>query len=737
MTKKRVGFFFLMGWLVFLRPFTTHAQTNGAIIINHVVPTEGENSLGLDVFFTLTDSNGRPQPQPEIESATIQLLGGNSQPVPVQIANPQTPVFITLLLDTSGSMQDVMEQVRTAAKSAIDNAPPTAHFAVIPFNETSVPIQDFTDNHIRVKDVIDTVQAIPNRGTCLYDATFDAIQRLDQQISSPQERRAIILFTDGQDQLTVGSDAPCSTHTYNEVISAARPSANIATITPIHTIGIYNQSEAELNVGELRNMATETSAFSAIGNQANLNSLFQEIIAGLNSQLLAHGQVFPQQGENQAVLSVKLRNVDTPISATFNFFSSKNYDLPPPPVATAISNFQYNAATNVYTLSLSVGSAETVHQLIVNVWDVRGGTQVTGDQTFENPDSTLLVEIDGENLEAEREYSIHVQAINQDGFLIQNEEGETLLTEREFTHAPPLSVQFTIQAVTPDFENGLFYIDLDVPEAGRVQTYEGFIVDDSTGSKIHDFGPALFTGERLQEQLPDAIRLAEAPGSYRVTVYLLTANQQRSESTYDDFKPVPPEPPGFFARAFAALTANPIYLGVIALIILSLGGILFISSRKKKEEEPVIVRPPVDKSIVWSESDYDRSQLVSRQNISPDEEEFLIPPVAQLASVSSDTRLHIKVVQTSGTTLEKIVDSFPFTIGREGSDLNIGGDQRVSRQHAKISQQENQFFITHLSKTNNTILGDKKLLHNSPTPLGNHQIVRLTSQTHMEIEIIT
>jgi hypothetical protein len=735
MTKKRVGFIFLIGWLVFLRPFTTHAQTNGAIIINHVVPTEGEESLGLEVFFTLTDSNGRPQPQPEIESATIQLLGGNSQPVPVQIADPQTPVFIALLLDTSGSMQDVMEQVRTAAKSAIDNAPPTAHFAVIPFNETSVPIQDFTDNHIRVKDVIDTVQAIPNRGTCLYDSVFDAIQRLDQQISSPQERRAIILFTDGQDRLTVDSPEPCSTHTYNEVISAARPSADISTITPIHTIGIYSQSEAELNVGELRNMATETSAFSAIGNQSNLNSLFQEIIAGLNSQLLARGQVFPQQGENQAVLSIKLRNVDTPISATFNFFSSKNYDLPPPPVATAISNFQYNAATNVYTLSLSVGSAETVRQLIINVWDVRGGTQVSGDQIFEDPDSTLIVEIDGSNLQAEREYSIHVQALNLEDFLIQNEDGETLLAEREFTHNPPLSVDFTIQAVTPDFENGLFYIDLDVPEAGRVQTYEGFIVDDSTGSKIHDFGPTLFTGERLQEQLPDAIRLAEAPGTYRVTVYLLTADQQRSENTYDDFKPIPPEPPGFFTRAFAALTANPIYLGIIALIVVSLGGVLFFSGRKKKEQEPVIVRPPVDKSIVWSESDYDRSKLLTPQkNVSPDEEEFLTPLEAKPASTSTGGRLRLKVVQTTGATLDKIVDAFPFTIGREGSDLNIGGDARISRKHVKISWQDDGFFVTDLGGVNGTILGNQKLPPNSPTPLGKNKTVRLSSQTHLEIE---
>ncbi len=532
----------------------------------------------------------------------------------------------------------------------------------------------------------------------------------------------------------MGSDEPCSTHTYSEVITAARPSANISVITPIHTIGIYNQSEAELNVGELRNMAAETGAFSAIGNQSNLNNLFQEIIAGLNSQLLASGQVFPQQGDNQAVLTIKLRNVDTPISATFNFFSNKNYDLPPPPVATAISNFQYNAAANTYTLSLSVGSSETVRQLIINVWDVRGGTQVSSDQIFENPNGTLVVEIDGSNLEAGRAYSIHVQAINQEEFLILDEEGNTLLTEREFTHDPPLSVEFTIQAVTPDFENGFFFIDLDVPEAGRVQTYEGFIVDDSTGSKIHDFGPTLFTGDRIQEQLPDAIRLAEEPSSYRVTVYLLTADQQRSEFTYEDFKPIPPEPPGFFTRVFAALSANPLYLGIIALIVLGVGGVLALRGRKKKEQEPVIVRPPVDKSIVLPAGLHDQEMLLGRQNVSPDEEEFLTPPPPKPDSTGSQAKLHLKVVQTNGATLEKTVDSFPFVIGREGSNLDISGDQRISRKHVQFTRQASGFFVTDLGGVNGTFLEDQKLPPNTPIPLGQNKIVRLSSQTHIEVE---
>jgi len=77
--------------------------------------------------------------------------------------------------------------VREAARSAIDNAPPTAYFSVIQFNETSTIIEDFTNDHNRVKNAIDIVESVPNNGTCLYDAVYDAIDLLDDQIQNPQE----------------------------------------------------------------------------------------------------------------------------------------------------------------------------------------------------------------------------------------------------------------------------------------------------------------------------------------------------------------------------------------------------------------------------------------------------------------------------------------------------------------------------------------------------------------------
>src|SRR6185295_7782319 len=107
------------------------------------------DSLALSIFFTVTDENGQPIPQPNIESAQIQLVGDNSSPVEATYEDPKTPFYIALLLDASGSMANSMGSVHEAAQEALKSAPPTARFGVFKFNDLAIdeplrPIEDFT-----------------------------------------------------------------------------------------------------------------------------------------------------------------------------------------------------------------------------------------------------------------------------------------------------------------------------------------------------------------------------------------------------------------------------------------------------------------------------------------------------------------------------------------------------------------------------------------------------------------
>ena len=47
---------------------------------------------------------------------------------------------------------------------------------------------------------------------------------------------------------------------------------------------------------------------------------------------------------------------------------------------------------------------------------------------------------------------------------------------------PPVEPpEIIIKSVQADFDNGRLFIDLDVRNAGEINSYEGFIIDEETG----------------------------------------------------------------------------------------------------------------------------------------------------------------------------------------------------------------------------------------------------------------
>lgn len=687
------------------------------IVIIHTAAEAQADNLALNVFFTLTDQNGRPIPRDgvNIEWANVELLEGNKEPVGANIQDPQTPIFIVLLLDASGSMAGVMDDVREAAKSAIDSAPPNAVISVIKFNELALeeelrPIEDFTDNHELVRRAIDAIDN-PQGPTCLYNVLYKSIELLEDEVQKPQERQAIILFTDGRDERGDGS-IPCSQRTYDDVIVRATRSG--APITPIHTIGLCADEQcSNINASELHNMALETRAFSATGQSGNLSNMFQAIMDGLNSQWVAQANVFARQGENQAVLRVKLRDSDSPLIATFSFLSTTDYVPPPAPVRLQVSGLTYDPQKDTYAVSLSVANPESVLRIIVEVWDTNAGVQILPNQTFENPGSTVQFERDTEGLEAGREYVFRVKAEDKQELLIENEDGEVILAEAEFVYEPPLrpDVEFTIESVIVDSKSGTFTIDLNVFNQEQVVSYMGFVSDGDTKQKIYEFGPALFTSARIEGTLPEAIRPSEVARNYAFFLDLTTKGDE--SITADPFTVLvePPQRPGFFARIGAGLANSPAILAVIGVIILSvIGAVLITNTREKKRPIPP-PRPPVLKTEIF--------------------EPASVP--AELKKLG----LHLKVMRTPDQSqmIDRRITVFPCVIGRDITcEVRIDGDRQVSRRHAQIIVRGNEFFITDLGSANGTFIGDIQLQPDKETRLTGRTIVRLGHHTHIALE---
>ncbi|MBZ0304586.1 MAG: VWA domain-containing protein, partial [Anaerolineae bacterium] len=268
------------------------------IVINYPEVTEGGEDQLLRLYFTVLNGEGMAVPDAEVESAVVVLDNGTR----IELDNPtrpDTPLYIVLVLDASGSMQQAAPAMRQAAVEAINIAPQEALFAIIQFNQQVNLIQGFTADRTLAANMVNTVNSVPNSGTCLYDATYSALELMGNL--EPTARRAVIVFTDGRDEITLGRGDKCSTHSYDEVLELATdPNRPI----PIHTIGL--RGDRNINEQELRNTASATGGLSAIGGQDSLNDLFRQIMDALRSQWLVEAPICIESGTHTATLTVRV-----------------------------------------------------------------------------------------------------------------------------------------------------------------------------------------------------------------------------------------------------------------------------------------------------------------------------------------------------------------------------------------------------------------------------------------------
>ncbi|MEW6736686.1 MAG: VWA domain-containing protein [Acidobacteriota bacterium] len=136
-------------------------------------------------------SNGTYVTDLKKEEFTINEDGNNQEIV--FFATVTEPFQVVLLLDTSGSTEEKLAQIQSAAKTFVDQLQQGDRIKVISFDDEIYQLSDFTNDRATLKKAIDTARA--GQGTKLYDAVQLALRALGKV----QGRKAIVLFTDGVD----------------------------------------------------------------------------------------------------------------------------------------------------------------------------------------------------------------------------------------------------------------------------------------------------------------------------------------------------------------------------------------------------------------------------------------------------------------------------------------------------------------------------------------------------------
>ncbi len=149
----------------------------------------------VEVYATVFDSHGKFLD--DLPREAFRLLdNGAPQPI-VTFENSATDLSCAILLDTTGSMAAALPKVKNAIHQLIDEFRPNDWVAVYGFSTGVETLQEFSRDRAAAKRAVSRTRA--EGGTAL----FDAISRVAGEIAGRSGKKAIIVFTDGDDNSSV------------------------------------------------------------------------------------------------------------------------------------------------------------------------------------------------------------------------------------------------------------------------------------------------------------------------------------------------------------------------------------------------------------------------------------------------------------------------------------------------------------------------------------------------------
>jgi VWFA-related protein len=155
-------------------------------------PTFPAGTRTVRVPVSVLDHAGRPVL--DLDRAVFRVADDGKRQAITLFSRERRPLRIALALDLSRSMDDKIRQVEEALRHFIDLLEPADEICVLTFSDRVRVLQDFTADRALLERTLDELDT--SGGTALYDAAFQAIQRV---AAGPAESKAVVLVTDGVD----------------------------------------------------------------------------------------------------------------------------------------------------------------------------------------------------------------------------------------------------------------------------------------------------------------------------------------------------------------------------------------------------------------------------------------------------------------------------------------------------------------------------------------------------------
>jgi Ca-activated chloride channel family protein len=271
------------------------------------------------VLLSVTVSDSKNHPITGLQQSDFQVFeDGVPQVISVFARDPQ-PIALSLLLDSSTSMDQKLSVAQEAATNFARRLGPRDAAQVIDFNTETQIRQTFTNDVAALDRAIRQIHA--GGSTSLYDAIYIALTELGRmQKDTPAEtirRQAIILLSDGQDT--------SSLKTYDDVADLAKRSS-----VAIYAIGLQDKDSAAgprgFNEAEfaLRTLAQATGGRAFfLKDLGQLGGIYVQIADELANQYVI-GYVSKNQAQDGAwrQVSVRVSRPETTARTKTGYFAS-------------------------------------------------------------------------------------------------------------------------------------------------------------------------------------------------------------------------------------------------------------------------------------------------------------------------------------------------------------------------------------------------------------------------------
>jgi Ca-activated chloride channel homolog len=204
----------------------------------------------------------------------------------------EAPLVLTLLLDSSSSMQLKLATAQRAAIGFVEQLTPADAASVLQFGTRVTTLQDLTGDRGMLVHAIR--RAVADGQTALYTAAYVALRQLGSVTVADQgggiRRRVLIILSDGKDNASVVS--------YTDVLDTASRSDTVIYSIALRSVDVFDSGDDDNPIFLLRQLAERTGGRIFIVRDAQeLSEVYRRIHEELQHQYtLAYTSKRPPDG---------------------------------------------------------------------------------------------------------------------------------------------------------------------------------------------------------------------------------------------------------------------------------------------------------------------------------------------------------------------------------------------------------------------------------------------------------